>query len=330
MANVMNFSLLKKKVGDTNYEKGTHDFAGMALNDDLFGNNDRVSGGPLASSGTTAHGCGANRAKRVLRSKGSLFARDIPELKEFICDVPTEIMKRLDAGQAGLLEIAQGFQLSNMLANFYPHVTSRNCTVAAGLDDLMVPPYYAGNVILNVRTYPIRINSNKWVDKKTGRHLTQEEVKKFDEEVKASWATNNNEHGMELPYRKVLGNSGHGYPDQKEITWEELTEQSGSREPLMEITSVTKLPRRVFTFSKINLDEAIRHNQTNGYTIISVNFMNYVDAGMFGKRGKAYGIDDTIFTEKTVAWMKENLGSLWNRVRFIGTGPNTDDKIFIV
>ncbi len=289
---------------DQDYERGTHSFDGVPLLDSF------VKGGPLAGTGTTAHGCSANRARRVLRRKEVVYARDVPELAEFICDVPSEIMGRLQLGQSGLLEIAQGFQLSYLLSDMVPYTTSRNCSVAAGLDDMMLPPRYAGNVIINFRTFPIRINSNKYICKTTGNHLTWAETQsgKYD-------------------YLTIKGNSGPGYPDQQETTWDAVTISSGSPEPLHEFTSVTKLPRRVFTFSKTNLEQAIAHNDTGHEIFLSVGFFDYVDNQMAGVRGMAAGINDHLLTAKTRSWLLDNMRPHLDRVRFIGTGPLTDDKI---
>lgn len=65
------------------------------------------------------------------------------------------------------------------------------------------------------------------------------------------------------------GSSGPCYPDQKEITWDEL-----GIEP--ELTTVTKLPRRIFTFSEMQLAEAMFH--CGGYwdTRLFLNFANYL------------------------------------------------------
>jgi len=284
---------------DAGYEKGTHDLEGNKIE----------YKGVAIKSGTTAHGCGACRARKVLRKRNVILARDIPELAEFICDVPAEIMKRLDAGQAGLLEIAQGFQLSMGLHQFYPFTTSRNVTVAAGLDDMMLPPIYAGPVILNLRSFPIRINSNKYVEKGTGRHLTWVEVQSGN-----------------FQYNIEESNSGHGYPDQDEITWEQLTESSGSPKPLMEITSVTKLPRRVFTFSRENLEHAIKHNNTGHDIILSINFANYIDWYLNNQRGDYFAIDSGR-KSKMDRWLKQNISPSIEMVRFMGTGPLTDDML---
>lgn len=62
-----------------------------------------------------------------------------------------------------------------------------------------------------------------------------------------------------------LGTSGPCYPDQSEIKWSDL-----GREP--ELTTVTKLPRRIFTFSYKQLQEAIR---VNGVHSLSLTFCDY-------------------------------------------------------
>ena len=292
---------------DPAFERGVADFDGKPC--------ERHSG--TIKRGTTAHGAGACRARRVLRRPEAKYARDIPELKEFLCDVPTEIMGRLDKGQSGLLEIAQGVQLSYLLSEFFPFTTSRNCTVMAGLDDLMMPVHYAGNVILNLRTYPIRISSKKYVSR-DGDHLTWEQVQAGTE-------------GED--YEVVSSPSGPGYTDSEEITWEELTKSSGASSPIIEMTSVTKLPRRVFTFSRINLAEAIRYNRANGEVFLSLNFANYVDAKLEGKQNNVeinhdFGIAARLLSEKMAKWVSQNMTrEQIKMMRFIGTGPDTDDFI---
>lgn len=285
---------------DAQFERGEVTLDGDQLKEKNLG---------TMKSGSTCHGVGACKARKILRRPNVKLARDVPELKEFLCDVPSEIMTRLDQGQAGLLEIAQGFQLSYGLSQFYPYCTSRNCTVSAGLDDMMLPPKYAGNVILNLRTYPIRINNKKYIGE-DGHHLTWEEI----------------ESGV--PHEVKVFNSGPGYEDQREISWEEITKISGSPNQIMEMTSVTKLPRRVFTFSRGNLDQAIRFNDSGGKVYISVNFANYVDYQMAGKRQYS-GI-----SEKFAEWLEENISPVCANndnaeVRFIGTGALTDDTIIL-
>ena len=289
---------------DAGFEKGILDFDGKKLD---------VRQDGTMKRGTTAHGCGACRARRVLRRPEAKYAKDIPELKEFLCNVSEEVMERLGEGQSGLMEVAQGFQLSYLLHEFFPYTTSRNCTTMAAMDDAMLPIHYAGDVIINCRTLPIRINNFKYIAP-DGHHLTWAEKCEYDKESKK--------------YEKYEGSSGPGYVDQKEITWDEVTKWSGSKTPIIEMTSVTKLPRRVFSFSRINLTDAIKYNRANGKVYISVNFMNYIDSEVSKINGKLSKISD--LTQRAKTWCEDYLTLEQQKMlKFIGTGAMLNDQILI-
>lgn len=66
------------------------------------------------------------------------------------------------------------------------------------------------------------------------------------------------------------GSSGPCYPDQIETTWSELGQSP-------ELTTVTKLERRVFTFSQTQLEEAMFHCGGYWHTRLFLNFCNYLD-----------------------------------------------------
>ncbi len=292
---------------DIDYEAGRCDFEG----------NPNPQTSDMMKIGSTLHGVGAARARRILRRSDVKTARDYTELADFICWTDREIVERLDQGQAGLLEIAQGYQLS-YLSQFYPKTTSRNCTVMAGLDDCGIPPCYLGNVIINFRTFPIRVNSNKFIHE--GKILTSPDMSQLKADGK----------GDEI--EMIKGDSGACYDDQEEITWDQVTEDSNiktldpSRE-IREITSLTKLERRVYTWSKENLKDAVKFNRGNGKVYISVNFINYVDAQMEGRSGSIHEI-----TSKASEWIHENIASIDGlpaQIRFLGTGPTTNDMIQI-
>lgn len=263
---------------------------------------------------STCSGVGAARARKLLRHPKKLYARDIDWLQPYLCEVEHEIMERLNDGESGLCEIAQGYQLSYGLNRFAPHTTSRNCTVSAALDDMMLPPSVVGNVVINFRTFPIRIHSNKYLSTDgEERHMTWEEVQ-------------NGEEGID--YIKIESPSGPGYDDQEEITWEDLTALSGSREPIMECTTLTKLPRRVFTFSKQNLTDSIYANYPGGTNevFISVNFMNYLDAFATGAR------DEGLLNEVAMQWVKTNILPVVEKLGvsarvLLGTGADTEDVV---
>lgn len=65
---------------------------------------------------------------------------------------------------------------------------------------------------------------------------------------------------------RQIGHSGGCYPDQKEITWESIGQTA-------ELTTVTRLPRRLFTFSTLQILEAARYNAP---TSIALTFCDYL------------------------------------------------------
>jgi adenylosuccinate synthase len=284
---------------DIDYEKGLVDFEGNSKQ-----NQDSIN----LRIGSTLHGVGAARARRILRRDDVVLAKDIPELAPYICDTNIEIMDRLDRGEAGIMEIAQGYQLS-LMSRFFPKTTSRNCSVSAALDDSLLPPSVCGPVVVNFRTYPIRVNNNKYIRNSDKKILTWEEFVATPEHDKTI----------------IKGDSGGCYPDQEELTWEQISSRAGSK--IFECTSLTKLPRRVYTFSKLNLLEALRYNSTGDDTYVSVNFMNYVDASVQGKSEL-----HEVMTNKVSNWLRQNiLDVVGKSVRgvFIGTWKTIDDSAWL-
>lgn len=295
---------------DIDYEAGRCDFEG---------NSKSTMDSPNLRIGSTIHGVGAARARRVLRRPDSRLAKDVPELQSFLCDTSVEIMTRLEAGQSGLMEIAQGYQLS-LMGPFWPRSTSRNCSVAASLDDALLPPVVAGPVVVNFRTFPIRVNNNKYIRKSDQKILTWDEYN----------STSDNDREL------LTGDSGGGYPDQVELTWAEVS--IGAGKDIFEKTSLTKLPRRVFSFSQHNLKEALRFNNTGADTFVSVNFMNYVDASVEGKSDI-----DEVLTPKVMLWLMQHvvipvatsvkgrpLGYLdFPEGIFIGTWKTLDSSVYV-
>ena len=67
----------------------------------------------------------------------------------------------------------------------------------------------------------------------------------------------------------IIGTSGPCYPDQQETTFEAIGVPT-------EYTTVTKLPRRVFTYSHAQVCEAFRINRPE---LLYVSFMDYLPAG---------------------------------------------------
>lgn len=293
---------------DKDYEGGKCTLEGEYKDDDMDG---------TIKTGTTASGSGAVRAKKVLRRKDLLLARDIDEISDMICDVSAEILELLRQGKAGLLAVGQGFALSQGLHQFYPYTTSRSVTVASALNDMFLPITVVGNVILNDRSMPIRIFDKKFKCKESGDYLTWDEKNDYDYRGKS--------------YEIIESYSGDFYEDSKELTWDEVTEMSGSPKPLWEQTTLTKLPRRIATHSFMNLIQAINQNQTPHQVFISVSFANYIDWDMYEKSGK--GIADKV-TLKFMQWLKDNITDVIDntehdnvKLAYISTSPYSEDFI---
>lgn len=104
------------------------------------------------------------------------------------------------------------------------------------------------------------------------------------------------------------GSSGPHYPDQVELKWEDIGLNA-------ELTTVTKLPRRIFSFSQTQLQEALWH--CGGYwdTRLFLNFANYVT--------------DKALLDEMIAMIesptKMNMNS--PKVAWIGNGPDDKDVV---
>lgn len=110
--------------------------------------------------GSTGQGVGRATSRRIIyRGKPNVkLAKDIRELKPFLresCDVLERLFRD---GKRALLEGTQGTGLS-IYHGHYPHVTSRDTTVAGCLAESGISPTRVRKVIMVCRSYPIRVGS---------------------------------------------------------------------------------------------------------------------------------------------------------------------------
>lgn len=122
--------------------------------------------------GSTGQGVGHATARRILhRGDSSVrLARDIRELRPFVRPTGIELEKAFAAGKKVFLEGTQGTGLS-LYHGYYPHVTSRDTTVAGCLAEAGISPSRVRRVIMVVRSYPIRVRGRK---KATSGPMSQE------------------------------------------------------------------------------------------------------------------------------------------------------------
>ena len=110
--------------------------------------------------GSTLSGTGIGVANRVLRKPEFKLAKDIPELQEFLTDVSAEVNAVLDRNGKVLIEGTQGFGLSVYHSSNYPYATSRDTTAGGFLSETGVSPRLVTDIIMAVRSYPIRVAGN--------------------------------------------------------------------------------------------------------------------------------------------------------------------------
>ena len=239
---------------------------------------------------STMQGCGAFLADKIMRRQNIRLAADYAELDRYTTSTdvqPIWLRDRLSSGATMLHEGSQGFSMDISHGNQYPQCTSRQTTAMQAVADLGLSHRAVGDIYLVIRPYPIRVG-------------------------------NVIEDGHEV------GNSGGCYPDQKEITWEEVGHAAGYPEAEIgmlrarELTTVTRRVRRVYTFSKTQLQHAAT---INGATCIALNFANYIDYNVHGSNSfKSITPKVREFVD-----MVEDVAQL--PVTLIGTGPRIDNVI---
>lgn len=107
----------------------------------------------IGTTGTGTGPCNADRALRVAK-----MAKEIPELKDFITDVPAELNEALDKDESVILEGTQGTYLS-LYHGTYPYVTSNDVCASAICSDVGVGPTKVDEVVLVLKSYVTRVGA---------------------------------------------------------------------------------------------------------------------------------------------------------------------------
>lgn len=110
---------------------------------------------------------------------------------------------------------------------------------------------------------------------------------------------------------RVAGNSG---PMNCETTWEELSKKIGRN--VTEKTTVTKKTRRVADWD----DELfVQSYLLNAPTEIALTFADYIDPGVYG----CSNLGAVLYSDKIQAFLHDHLGEVLDKLKYIGTGPET-------
>jgi adenylosuccinate synthase len=110
--------------------------------------------------GSTGSGCGPANSDRVMRL--SPQAKDVPELAEYLLDVPKVIDAALKKEEVVLLEGTQGFGIS-LYYGTYPFVTSKDTSASQIAADNGVGPTRIDDVIVVFKAYPTRVGEGPFL-----------------------------------------------------------------------------------------------------------------------------------------------------------------------
>ena len=246
-------------------------------------------GGELSDIGSTLQGIGAcRRSKMERRGRGQhTLAHHIHDVFKGIgvrvMSEPSSLLinRLLDRNQMVLCESTQGFDLDLEHGIDPVYCTSKMINPSMIAAEAGVAPSRVGDTYAVLRPYPIRVNNR-------------------------------------------TGTSG-PYAEAREITWPDVEVRCfhpaslapGSVDHLAEITTTTKLPRRVFEFSWSRFNHMISVCRP---TSLCLQFANYLDWSCFGAR-------DVEALPPAVLFMIQRLETSGVPVDFIGTGPGHEDMI---
>jgi adenylosuccinate synthase len=107
----------------------------------------------IQTTGTGTGPCNAERAMRTVK-----MARDIPELKMYLADVPAELNLALDEGETVVIEGTQGTHIS-LFHGTYPYCTSKDVCASAACSDVGIGPTRVDEVILVLKAYVTRVGA---------------------------------------------------------------------------------------------------------------------------------------------------------------------------
>ena len=121
----------------------------------------------VKTTGTGTGPCNADRVMRIAK-----IAREIPELKKYLADVPAIANKALDDGKNLLIEGTQGTFIS-LYYGQYPYVTSKDVCAAAACSDVGIGPTRVTDVVMVLKSYVTRVGGGE-----LDGEISHEEAKK--------------------------------------------------------------------------------------------------------------------------------------------------------
>jgi len=155
---VLRVQTLQKEIAECHIEAERLSIDPQAM---IISDGDRLAEATLSATiGSTGQGVGAATARKIMgRSDRSLvLAKNVADLRPYIRETCHVLEGAFAKGKRVFLEGTQGTGLS-LHHGWYPHVTSRDTTVAGCLAEAGISPSRARKVIMVCRTYPIRVQN---------------------------------------------------------------------------------------------------------------------------------------------------------------------------
>ena len=320
--------------------------------------------------GSTMSGQSYAVSEKITRKANTKLAKDYEELSKVAMVMPddyffpTIFMNAIINGQTILAEMPQGYPLSIDHGPMYPYSTFRNITPTQFMADIGIAHTYVGAVVGNIRSLPIRVSNRFQNDDMSNVEIL---IGAKDEDT-AGWVrpesigmdySDVNAITYDVAYLKkevnfgnhiitdikgVIGTSGPFEPDMKEISWrelsEDLTKKAGKDHEVHEITTLTKLTRRVAKME--DPDMSISQSMLKKFltscnpTHFAVTFMNYIDPNIEGITDAAYLNDSEIvrdwatnaIVDIQTAYMESNMNG-FPAIHIIQTGKDLKNVLFL-
>jgi adenylosuccinate synthase len=111
--------------------------------------------GHIAEVAGTRSGTGIALMRKISRDPRAIAANSLGDVAK---NVTLQNHRLKPEQKAYFMEVAQGFSLG-INSEFYPKVTSRECTVMQGLADARIPPRFLSRTYMAIRTFPIRVGN---------------------------------------------------------------------------------------------------------------------------------------------------------------------------
>jgi len=109
---------------------------------------------------STCSGTGEAVSQRALRADDVQLAQDVPELEKYVGDVAKATQEAHQQEKKIAVEGTQGFGLSVYHSPHYPYATSRDTTAAGFISEVGISPLDVSEIIMVLRTFPIRVPGN--------------------------------------------------------------------------------------------------------------------------------------------------------------------------